>query len=253
MVHGLPSKHMIKRISKRVRKFWAAVALLSAEMAIVLSLFVVALFAFVYIVRRIFILNKTKLDDNVSTFIQRYVSDRNSDIMQLFTFLGKVEFLVPANLLLIAYFLFIKKHKWYSIKIPAIALSSVGLMFLLKNLFNRQRPTIPLLEHAKGLSFPSGHALMSVTFYGLLIYIIFKSIENKALRWTLIILLIILIALIGISRIYLRVHFASDVIAGYCVGFLWLVFAIWLLNRMEKYSQRKLNPVVEQPVVTSTP
>src|SRR5689334_12709162 len=93
---------MFQHISKRVRKFWAAVALLSAEMAIVLSLFVVALFAFVYIVRRIFILNKTKLDDNVSTFIQRYVSDRNSDIMQMFTFLGKVEFLVPANLLLIA-------------------------------------------------------------------------------------------------------------------------------------------------------
>jgi undecaprenyl-diphosphatase len=126
-------------------------------------------------------------------------------------------------------------------------------MFLLKNLFKRQRPTIPLLEHAKGLRFASGHALMSVTFYGLLIYIIFKSVENKPLKWTLISLLIILIALIGISRIYLRVHFASDVIAGYCVGFLWLVFAIWLLNRMEKYSQRKLNPVVEQPVVTSTP
>src|SRR5687768_613047 len=115
---------MIQNVSKRVRRFWAAVALLSAEMIIVLSLFIVALAAFVYIIRRVFILNKTKLDDRVFAFLQEHVSDRNNDIMQFFTELGKHNFLIPANLLLIGYFLFIKKHKWYSIKIPAIALSS---------------------------------------------------------------------------------------------------------------------------------
>jgi membrane-associated phospholipid phosphatase len=240
---------MFRRLSKRVRKFWAALALLSAEMIIVVCLFVVALAAFVYITRRIFVLNKTKLDDRVFAFLQEHVSERNNDIMQFFTFLGKHQFLIPANLALISYFLFIKKHKWYSIKIPAIALSSLGLMFLLKHLFNRARPGIPLLDAAKGLSFPSGHALMSVTFYGLIIYIVFKTFRHQGTKWTLIGLLILLIMIIGFSRIYLRVHYASDVIAGYCIGFLWLVFAVWLLNKMEKYSQRKINPVVEQPVV----
>jgi undecaprenyl-diphosphatase len=240
---------MIGRISAKVRKFWAAVALLSVEMTIVVCLFVVALMAFVYITRRVFVLNKTKLDTNVFNYLKAHVSERNNDVMEFFTFLGTHQFLIPANLSLIAFFLFIKKHKWYSIKIPAIALSSLGLMFLLKGLFDRERPNVPLLFHAKGLSFPSGHALMSVTFYGLLIYMIFKGIRNKPLKWTLITLLVLLILIIGMSRVYLRVHYATDVIAGYCIGFLWLVFTVWMLNKIEKHSKRKFDPIVQQPVL----
>lgn len=239
---------MLRRFSKRVKRFWAQLALLSVEMTIVLVLFVIALTAFVYITRRIFVLNKTKLDTAIFSYLKTHVSERNNEIMEVFTFLGTHLFLIPANLSLIAYFLFIKKHKWHSIKIPAIALSSLGLMFLLKGLFDRERPTVPLLFHAKGLSFPSGHALMSVTFYGLLIYMIFKGVKNPALKWTLISLLILLIVIIGSSRVYLRVHYATDVIAGYCVGFLWLVFTIWLLNKIEKHSKRKFDKVVEKPV-----
>lgn len=242
---------MFRRLSARVRKFWAGLALLSIEMTIVLVLFVIALTAFVYITRRVFVLNKTKLDTTVFNYLKAHVSERNNDIMEVFTFLGTHQFLIPANLSMIAYFLFFKKHKWYSIKIPAIALSSLGLMFLLKGLFDRERPTVPLLFQAKGLSFPSGHALMSVTFYGLLIYMIFKSVKNPALKWILISLLIILIMIIGSSRVYLRVHYATDVIAGYCIGFLWLVFTVWMLNKIEKHSKRKFNRIVEQPVPES--
>jgi membrane-associated phospholipid phosphatase len=238
---------MIRRISSRVKKFWAGLALLSVEMTIVLCLFMAALLAFGYITRRVFVLNKTKLDNHVFNYLQAHVSERNNEIMEVFTFLGTHQFLIPANLSLIAYFLFIKKHKWYSIKIPAIALSSLGLMFLLKGLFNRERPTVPLLFHAKGLSFPSGHALMSVTFYGLLIYMIFKNVQNKPLKWTLIGLLILLIMIIGMSRVYLRVHYATDVIAGYCIGFLWLVFTVWFLNKIEKYSGRKFEKTLSEP------
>ena len=243
--------YMIRRISKRVKRFWAALALLSVEMTIVLCLFIVALTAFVYITRRVFVLNKTRLDTNVFNYLQSHVSERNNDIMEFFTFLGTHNFLIPANLSLITYFLFIKKHKWYSIKIPAIALSSLGLMFLLKGLFDRDRPSIPLLFHAKGLSFPSGHALMSVTFYGLLVYIIFKGVKNPILKWTLISLLICLIIIIGMSRVYLRVHYATDVIAGYCIGFLWLVFTVWMLNKLEKQSKNKFDKVVEKPMLTA--
>ena len=167
------------------------------------------------------------------------VNDRNNEIILFFTQLGSHKFLIPANLVMIAFFLF-RKHKWYSIKIPAIALSSLGLMALLKQLFSRPRPGIPLLYSAKGLSFPSGHALMSITFYGLLIYITYKLVKKGWIRWSIIVLLMLLIAFIGFTRIYLRVHYASDVIAGYSIGFLWLVFSIWMLNRMEKYSQRNL-------------
>ena len=238
---------MFSRVSARVKKTLAALALLSVEMVIVISLFVVALSAFLFVARRVFVLKSTEFDFRVFKLLETYVSDRNSTIMNAFTFLGKHDFLIPANLVLIAFFLF-RKHKWYSIKVPAIALSSLGLMFVLKNLFNRPRPDIPLLYEAQGLSFPSGHALMSVTFYGLLIYIIFKMVDNKALRWSLIAFLILLIIIIGFSRIYLRVHYTTDVIAGYSVGFLWLVFAISILNRMERTAKKKLDKVVtEEP------
>ena len=240
---------MFKRLSARVKKFWAALALLSIEMIIVLVLFLGALLLFVNMIRRVFVLQNNRFDDKVFSYLQTHVSDENNQVMLFFTFLGKHEFLIPANLILIAYFLFIKKHRWYSIKVPAIALSSLALMFGLKHLFDRNRPLIPLLEEARGLSFPSGHALMSVTFYGLLVYIVFKGIENRPLKWTLITLLLLLILIIGFSRIYLRVHYASDVIAGFCVGLLWLVICVWVLNRLELFSKREVNKVVEQPAV----
>ncbi|MGZ5220343.1 MAG: phosphatase PAP2 family protein [Chitinophagaceae bacterium] len=231
---------------KQVKKIWAAIALLSIEMLAILVLFVSALLAFAYLIRKVIVLQETSFDKTVFTFLESFVSERTSDVMLFVTFLGTHTFLVPANLVLIAYFLFIKKHKWYSIKVPAIALTSLVLMFALKNLFGRPRPNVPLIFKADGLSFPSGHALFSITFYGLLVYIIYKSLEEKWLKWALIVFLSILIFIIGFSRVYLRVHYATDVIAGFCVGFLWLVFAIWMLNRMEKFSRKKVEPQLEQ-------
>ena len=181
-------------------------ALLSVEMAIVVSLFVCALVVFIFVTRRIFFMHRTGFDERVFKLLSSHVSEENNEIVLFFTFLGSHEFLIPANLVLIGYYLVIQKHKWYSIKVPAIAISSLLLMFILKHLFNRPRPGIPLLYEAKGLSFPSGHALMSVTFYGLLIYIVFKTFRNKGTKWTLISLLMLLILVIGFTRVYLRVH-----------------------------------------------
>ena len=238
---------MFKRLSARVKKLWASAALLSAEMILIVSVFAFSLFLFAYLIRRVIVLQRTGFDEKVFELLQPYVSDSNNRLMLFFTFLGTHNFLIPANLLLIAYFLFIKKHRWYSIKVPAIGLSSLGLMFGLKYLFGRPRPSVPLLFQAEGLSFPSGHALFSITFYGLLVYLVYHGIKQKELRWTFIGLLIVLITIIGFSRVYLRVHYASDVIAGFCVGFAWLVFAIWLLNRMERFSRKEIDPAVQQP------
>jgi membrane-associated phospholipid phosphatase len=244
---------MFQWISAKFRKTAAAMALLSVEMAIVVSLFVCALVVFIFVTRRIFFMHRTGFDERVFKLLSSHVSEKNNEVVLFFTFLGSHEFLIPANLVLIGYYLLIRKHKWYSIKVPAIAISSLLLMFILKHLFNRPRPGIPLLYEAKGLSFPSGHALMSVTFYGLLIYIVFKTYREKNSKWILILLLIFLILIIGFTRVYLRVHYTTDVIAGYCIGFLWLVFAVWLLNRLEKYSRQKLAPTVEAPLPAVEP
>jgi undecaprenyl-diphosphatase len=235
---------MVKVVRERIKKFWAGLALLSLEMLAVLVVFTGSLITFILVARRIFKFGNEKLDYKVFDALQPYVTPTNNKIMVAITFLGKHDFLIPANLVLIAYFLFIRKHRWFSIKVPAIALSSLALMFILKNLFGRNRPLIPLLEEAKGLSFPSGHALMSVTFYGLLIYIAWHTIKDKKLKWTLIVSLLVLIQLIGFSRIYLRVHYTTDVMAGFATGFLWLVISLWVLKHFEKFSKKEVDPVI---------
>ena len=88
---------------------------------------------------------------------------------------------------------------------------------------------------------------MSVTFYGLLAYLAWKSIKNQGLRWAVVILIILWIHLVGFSRLYLRKHYLSDVMAGFAIGFLWLVISLKVISRLEKYSKQKLKPIVEQP------
>jgi membrane-associated phospholipid phosphatase len=237
---------MIKTIHLHVKKTFAALALLSLELLIVLVLFFISLAAFLFIANEIFLQNKTEFDTRVFDSLRPYVSDFTTSVMLSVTFLGTGEFMVPANLVLLIYFLFIEKHRWYSIKIPVISLTSLGIMMGLKQLFNRARPDIPLLDVAHGLSFPSGHAFTSVTFYGLLAYIVWERVKSPALKWIVIGALLVLIHLIGFSRIYLRVHYASDVIAGFCVGWIWLVISLLVLRRLERFSHKKVDPVVKE-------
>lgn len=234
---------MIRKVRTQIGKVWAALALLSVEVIIVSLLFLAAMFGFAYLVDRVFVLDNYDIDERMFTFMTQFVSETNNNIMLFITYLGTHYFLIPANLILIVYFLFIRPHKWHSIRIPAIAISSLLLMFLLKQIFGRARPLVPLLNEAKGMSFPSGHALMSVTFYGLIIYMIWLTRERLALKIVMSAVLGMLVLFIGLSRIYLRVHYTSDVIAGFCMGFLWLVISIWVAKRVENYSKKKVEIV----------
>lgn len=244
---------MINRIRLSIKKSLASLALLSAELIIVLSLFICALVAFVLIAFRIFNLQNDQFDYIVFDRVGELVSEPFTRFMQTITFLGNHKFLIPANVLLTVYFLFMKRHRWYSIKVPVIALGGVLLMFILKQLFNRSRPLVPLLEPVQGLSFPSGHALMSISFYGLLIVLLWENVRNQAWKWIGTVLLLSLILLIGFSRIYLRLHYFSDVMAGFAVGIIWLSLSIWVVQRIERFSRKKIDPVVtDKPAPAST-
>ena len=113
-------------------------------------------------------------------------------------------------------------------------------MFCLKLMFHRTRPMVPLLKQVPGLSFPSGHAFMSFVFYGLVIYVVYKEVKTTWLKYLLIVLLLIMIFAIGLSRVYLRVHYASDVMAGFSFGMVSLVIILWFLNAVEKLNKKKL-------------
>jgi len=236
-------------ITSTAKKFWASLSLLSIELLIILILFVLATFAFAFFVNLIFIRHKQDFDFAVFGMLEPFVTDRTTRIVSVLTYMGNHQFLIPANLLLVFFYLFIKKHRWYSIKIPVVALGSLLLMLGLKQFFNRPRPDIPVLREVSGFSFPSGHSMMSFTFYGLLIYIVWHNVANKTWKWILITLLGLIILTIGASRVYLRVHYASDVLAGFSLGLIWLVISLWVMRRIEKYTRKKIDPAVQKPTV----
>ena len=232
---------------RRIRKLVASIALLSIELIIVLILFAFSLITLAFIIENIFGLKNSNFDAQVFQSIRPVITDTNTRIMRFITFFATGEFLVPANILLIIYFLFIRRHRWYSLSVPVVSLGSFIVMWSLKQYFSRARPDDPVLRAAMGFSFPSGHAMSAMTFYGLLVYIIWKNVDNLTFKWILTILLIIFIHLIGFSRIYLRVHYASDVMGGFSLGLIWLVLSLWVMHRIEKYAKKKIAPEVEAP------
>lgn len=104
-----------------------------------------------------------------------------------------------------------------------------GLMHEIKALLARPRPVGEHLTYATGFSFPSGHSMLSFVFYGFIVYLLVASgrVKNKT---ALVVVAAVLIVLIGISRVYLNVHYASDVVGGFLIGGVLLFAAIRLMN-----------------------
>ena len=216
--------------SKNGKDVW--LKLFTLEFLIVLLL-LLSLITFLYAVRMVFVNQQTDFDDAVFKFIEPYITNTRTNFMLFITFLGKHSFLIPFNFLLIGYFIY-KKRKWFAIRIAALSLSGLLLKIILKISFQRERPGIPVVEKVSGYSFPSGHALVGIVFYGLLVYVVWQEVKIKWLRYLLSAFFLILILLISFSRIYLRVHYASDVIAGLSIGFIWLILSLYVIGRIEK-------------------
>lgn len=120
-------------------------------------------------------------------------------------------------------------------KIGITIITNLGIVTILnqiiKFIMQRPRPTEFRIIEETGYSFPSGHSMVSLAFYGYLIYLIYKYINNKHLKRTLIIILSVLICIIGVSRIYLGVHYTSDVLGGFLISFAYLIIYIELVNK----------------------
>lgn len=217
-------------------KFWKGARLVTAEMVGTMAIFTGVVAGIVLLLRPRMRRHK-QTDLAFFDWAKQHTNDRNTIIMQRVTRLADHRFLVPANLALIAWFLFFRKRSWFSIRVATVALSSLLLMFAFKKIFRRKRPLEPLLHPARGLSFPSGHALMSATFYGLLIYISWHTINNRPLKTLVILSLAGLMNGIGFSRVYLRVHYASDVAVGLTLGLCWLIISLDLLKRIEAFNK----------------
>lgn len=169
------------------------------------------------------------VDTSLYNLIIKLMSTNTTTIMKFISYLGSATVLIILTFI----FLIILKNKRDS-KYIAVNLILVFLLNrFLKLIIARPRPEILRLVQEDGYSFPSGHSMVSMGFYGFLIYLIFKNIQSKKLKYPLIIFLSILILLIGISRIYLGVHYFTDVIGGFIIAIIYLiVFIKYSYSRM---------------------
>lgn len=110
--------------------------------------------------------------------------------------------------------------------------------FTLKQIIQRPRPIGHRIIDESGYSLPSGHSMVSMAFYGFLIYLIYKNVKNKYLKISVITLLSLLIISIGASRIYLGVHYTSDVLAGFLVAIAYLIIYIHAISNVKIWREK---------------
>jgi len=199
--------------------------------------FTIALPLIVIVVLTVNVLNGDiyAFDEYIYSLVAGIISDDLTFIMKVITFLASGTFLCILSALLVLSILFKKgMNSFYTaVQVINITLSSL-LNVGVKNLICRSRPNILQLMEVTGYSFPSGHSMASMSFYGFAIYLCCRFYKGKY-KDSLIILLAILIVLIGFSRIYLGVHYTSDVIGGFAFGLLWLgLFTIMIEKLKEK-------------------
>ena len=145
------------------------------------------------------------------------------------------------------------KNKRMAIYINLNLIITATLNFALKNIIQRPRPEGYRLIDESGYSFPSGHSMVSMAFYGFLIYLIWKNVKNKKVKYISCTLLGLLIPTIGFSRIYLGVHYASDVAGGFVISIAYLVMfttfakSIWKIKDIEEKNEKeKINETVKK-------
>ena len=160
----------------------------------------------------------------ISTFL---IFDFTIPIAKFITNFGGAIFLIVVTIVL---FILIKNKKIrLSIFLNLVIITILNQ--LLKRILQRPRPTEYRIIEETGYSFPSGHSMISMAFYGYLIYLIYKYAKNKYIKWISIVLLSILICAIGISRSYLGVHYTSDVLGGFLISISYLIIYISAVNK----------------------
>lgn len=172
------------------------------------------------------------LDFEVERFVEKLISPQVTRFMVDITNLGGVYLIVIVSITM-ALFLLYKRYWWDLFTFFLVAGGGETILIILKLLFHRPRPTAQLVT-VHGYSFPSGHAFAAMIAYGFLIHITWKLIKSEALRFLIFSLSIFLVLFVGISRIYLNVHWLTDVLGGYVSGFTWLVFSIIMVNTMRQ-------------------
>lgn len=186
-----------------------------------------------------------RFDEAVVQWVATHRSDLMDHIALEVTALGNTLTLALV-VILVSVFLWLSHHR-YSVVLLVIAVAGGGaLNWLLKDIYNRPRPTVvDWGTDVMTQSFPSGHAMSAMVAYGSVAYLCGRLEPTERLRWSTWIFAAVLILAIGASRIYLGVHYPSDVVAGYIGGLAWTAIVISGLTAIA-YFARDRKPDAEK-------
>lgn len=161
-----------------------------------------------------------------------------TSIVKVITHIGDPGVVIAFCLLL---FILPKPRRTIALPVSVTLIISSVLNIALKNMFTRERPDILSLINETNYSFPSGHAMNNAALYTILILYILKYIKKNPLKITLTVLCIVIATAIGLSRVYLGVHYAGDVLAGWLIGFAVSVsiYFIWDKKTLNRRSIQK--------------
>lgn len=195
---------------------------------------IICIILFLIIGLHIIEIDNNIVDKTIYNLIISLKSDIVTKIFKIITSFAGIPFMVIVSIIV----LFIKKLKHNRFIIILNLINDVVLNNVLKLIFKRDRPIDIMLVEESGYSFPSGHTMVACIFYGFIIYLVNKSKYTRKTKIIINSILTILILLIGVSRIYLGVHYATDVIGSYLIGISYLIIFI---HFVEKYLDKKNN------------
>lgn len=181
----------------------------------------------VFIILTCLVLSQKELfiDNAIYNFISKLISDNMTNVVKFITFLGSASVVIAITILV----LLIVKNKKIGLLLSLNLICITIFQYVLKQLIGRNRPVGINIIKESSFSFPSGHSLTALAFYGYIIYLINKYNFKYKKLYT--ILLSILILLIGLSRVYLGVHYITDVLGGFTFSLCYLIIFIHLTKK----------------------
>jgi len=173
-------------------------------------------------------------DHHIITYVQGFETGFLTAFMKFFSFIGDTVPVIVITLLS-AFFLYrVLHHRREVVLLICTMIGSTLLNVLLKYLFQRTRPDINQIVFEEGFSFPSGHSMAAFSLYGMLTFLLWRHLKTRVGRGTLLTINSLMILLIGYSRIYLGVHYPSDVIGAYAASGFWLFTVIWIYQWIQE-------------------
>jgi membrane-associated phospholipid phosphatase len=196
-------------------------------------LFIIALNGFVELTDELAENELGSFDKSTTEFVTSFRDEAVTDYFIFVTHLGDRYAYIVMTVLLAAFYL-IKKRSWKFILQTSLVLLLASLSnMVLKKVINRARPSLEHLVSVNTLSYPSGHSMSAMAFYGFLIFLCVRYRMPVWIRYLLVTILTMLVLSIGASRIYLGVHYPSDVAAGFIGGFIWVCFCAVLFSLID--------------------